>query len=96
MGITAENVAKKYKISRIEQQEFALESHEKANYAQNHGNYKNEIVTVNNCDIDVNSSSLNDNNNDYNSKDSLLQYILAMFESPLKSFQTILLSNDHV
>ncbi len=54
MGITAENVAKKYKISRIEQQEFALESHEKANYAQNHGNYKNEIVTVNNCDIDGN------------------------------------------
>ena len=54
MGITAENVAKKYKISRIEQQEFALESHEKANYAKNNGNFKNEIVTINTCNIDGN------------------------------------------
>ena len=54
MGTTAENIAKKYKISRGEQQEFALESHEKANYAQNHGNFKNEIVKINNCDVDGN------------------------------------------
>ena len=54
MGITAENVAKKYKISRIEQQEFALQSHEKAHYAQNQGNFKSEIVSINNCEVDGN------------------------------------------
>ena len=54
MGATAENIAKKYKLSRIEQQEFALDSHEKANYAQNHGNFKNEIIEINNCDVDGN------------------------------------------
>ena len=54
MGTTAENVAKKYKISRIEQQEFALRSHEKAHYAQNQGNFKNEIVSINNCKVDGN------------------------------------------
>ena len=54
MGATAENIAKKYKLSRIEQQEFALESHEKANYAQNRGNFKKEIISINNCNIDEN------------------------------------------
>ena len=54
MGNTAENIAKKYKLSRIEQQEFALDSHEKANHAQNHGNFKNEIISINNCDVDGN------------------------------------------
>ena len=54
MGTTAENIAKKYKLSRIQQQEFALDSHEKANYAQNHGNFKNEIIGINNCDVDGN------------------------------------------
>ncbi len=54
MGTTAENVAKKYKISRLEQQEFTIESHEKAHHAQNHGNFKNEIVSINNCDVDGN------------------------------------------
>ena len=54
MGTTAENIAKKYKLSRIEQQEFALSSHEKANYAQNHGNFKNEIIGINNCEFDEN------------------------------------------
>ena len=57
MGTTAENVAKKYKISRIEQQEFALQSHEKANYAQNQGKFKSEIVSINNCKVDGNIRS---------------------------------------
>ena len=34
MGITAENVAKQYSISRTEQQEFAISSHQKAFEAQ--------------------------------------------------------------
>ncbi len=54
MGTTAENVAKKYKISRIEQQEFALQSHDKAHYAQNQGKFENEIVNINNIEVDGN------------------------------------------
>ena len=46
MGITAENVAKRYKISRTEQQEFAIQSHQKANEAEVNGKFKNEIVAV--------------------------------------------------
>ena len=30
MGITAENVAKQYSISRLEQQEFAISSHQES------------------------------------------------------------------
>ena len=54
MGITAENIAKKYKISRTEQQEFALESHFKAKNAQANGNFNNEITKIGNCKIDEN------------------------------------------
>ena len=54
MGTTAENVAKKYKISRIEQQEFALQSHDKAYCAQNQGKFKSEIVSINNIEVDGN------------------------------------------
>jgi acetyl-CoA C-acetyltransferase len=46
MGITAENVAKQFNISRNEQDLFALSSHEKASRAQSLGYFKNEIVPV--------------------------------------------------
>ena len=54
MGITAENVAKKYDISRKQQQEFAISSHQKANEAQTSGKFKNEIITIGNCETDGN------------------------------------------
>ncbi len=54
MGTTAENVAKKYNISRSEQQEFAISSHQKAHEAQTKGNFKNEIVSIGDCDTDGN------------------------------------------
>ena len=44
MGITAENVAKKYDISREQQDEFALASQNKAEAAQKAGRFKDEIV----------------------------------------------------
>ena len=53
MGITAENVAKKYNIDRKEQQEFAISSHEKASNAQSNGNLKDEITSIKNDTIDV-------------------------------------------
>ena len=44
MGITAENVAKRWKVSREAQDEFALNSHLKALAAQEAGYYDNEIL----------------------------------------------------
>ncbi|RFB65558.1 MULTISPECIES: acetyl-CoA C-acetyltransferase [unclassified Herbaspirillum] len=46
MGITAENVAKKYDISRKEQDEFAAASQNKAEAAQKAGKFKDEIVPI--------------------------------------------------
>ena len=54
MGITAENVAKKYDISRKEQQDFAISSHQKAYEAQTSGKFNNEIVTISDCKTDGN------------------------------------------
>ena len=54
MGITAENVAKKYDISRKDQQAFAISSHQKAYEAQTSGKFKNEIVTIGRCETDGN------------------------------------------
>lgn len=46
MGITAENVAKKFNISRSEQDEFALASQNKAEAAQKAGKFHDEISPV--------------------------------------------------
>ncbi|WP_288392949.1 acetyl-CoA C-acetyltransferase [uncultured Herbaspirillum sp.] len=46
MGITAENVAKKFEISREEQDAFAAASQNKAEAAQKAGRFKDEIVPV--------------------------------------------------
>ncbi|RZI54910.1 MAG: acetyl-CoA C-acetyltransferase [Pseudomonas sp.] len=47
MGITAENVAKEYDISRSMQDELALGSQTKAAAAQDAGRFRDEIVSVN-------------------------------------------------
>jgi len=46
MGITAENVAERYKVSREDQDAFAAHSHQKAAKAQKEGLYDKEIVPV--------------------------------------------------
>ena len=46
MGITAENVAEKWQISRAQQDEFATLSQQKASAAQKAGKFKDEIVAV--------------------------------------------------
>jgi len=46
MGETAENLAKKYQITRKEQEQFAYESHRKAAEAQKTGKFKSEIVPI--------------------------------------------------
>ena len=47
MGITAENVADKYNITRLQQDEFAVQSHRKALDAQKKGKFKSDIIPVN-------------------------------------------------
>ena len=44
MGVTAENVAEKFQITREEQDKFALKSQEKALKAQKQNKFKEEIV----------------------------------------------------
>ncbi|AET66533.1 acetyl-CoA acetyltransferase [Desulfosporosinus orientis DSM 765] len=46
MGITAENVATKYEVTRQQQDEFAASSHKKAWAAQTSGRFDDEIVPV--------------------------------------------------
>ncbi len=46
MGETAENLARKYKISRERQEQFALSSQQKATAARAAGKFKNEIVAI--------------------------------------------------
>lgn len=46
MGETAENLAKKYNISRAEQEEFAVNSHKKAAAAAAKGAFDDEIVAI--------------------------------------------------
>ncbi|OMD70538.1 acetyl-CoA acetyltransferase [Paenibacillus odorifer] len=46
MGIAAENVARKYGISREEQDQYALKSHQKAVHAQQSDRFQQEIVPL--------------------------------------------------
>lgn len=46
MGDTAENLYDKYKISKEEQDEFAIESHQKASAAQKNGWFDEEVVPI--------------------------------------------------
>ena len=54
MGVTAENVAKKFNISRKEQQEFAISSHKKASSARDSNMFDDEIVSILNKNEKIN------------------------------------------
>jgi acetyl-CoA acyltransferase len=46
MGLTAEEVSKQYKITREEQDQFSVESHQKAAAAWKEGKFTNEVVPI--------------------------------------------------
>lgn len=46
MGLTAEAVSKKYNITREDQDEFAVRSHQRAAAAQKSGRFKDEIIPI--------------------------------------------------
>lgn len=52
MGETAENVARVYKVARADQEQLALESHQKAARAQAEGLLREEIVPIGSVDQD--------------------------------------------
>lgn len=75
MGLTAEAVAEQYKVSREEQDMFALGSHEKALAAISSGRFKDDIVPINVKEIYL----------DENEKRQERSYIVDTDEGPRKS-----------
>ncbi len=53
MGVTAENVAKKFNISRVEQDDFALNSQKKTETAINTNRFKEELIKINQFGINL-------------------------------------------
>jgi acetyl-CoA acyltransferase len=62
MGITAENVAKRWEITREQQDEFATESHKKAIAGQQRGDFKAEIspieISIRQADLKKNAATI--------------------------------------
>ncbi len=56
MGVTAENIAKRYEISREEQDKFGLMSHNRAEAAQKDGKFVNEIIPVDAVKVRMNKN----------------------------------------
>lgn len=78
MGLTAEAVAKQFKVSREEQDEFAFHSHQKALKAIESGRFKDDIVP-----IDVEHIFL-----DKNEKRQVKNYTVDTDEGPRKGTST--------
>lgn len=72
MGLTAEQVANEYKISRQEQDEFAYNSHQKAIKAIKEGKFKSEIVPI----------TVKENYVDANGKRKTREFIVDTDEGP--------------
>ncbi|HET8837979.1 MAG TPA: acetyl-CoA C-acyltransferase [Flavobacteriaceae bacterium] len=63
MGLTAEAVAKRYQVSRKEQDEFAFHSHQKALRAQAENRFQDQIVPINIEETFVNSEGKKEKRN---------------------------------
>ncbi|MBC7745907.1 MAG: acetyl-CoA C-acyltransferase [Flavobacterium sp.] len=72
MGLTAEAVAKEYKVSREDQDEFAFNSHQKAIEAINNGHLKDGVVPINIHEIYL----------DENLKKKTKEYVVDTDEGP--------------
>src|SRR5262249_28309713 len=53
MGETAENVARRYNIGRVDQENLAVESHRKATAARDVGRFQEEIIPIHSEDMHV-------------------------------------------
>ena len=78
MGVTAENIAEKFKISRDQQDEFALNSQHKTKDAIKNGFFKNEIIKI--LDQDSNIILENDEHPRMNLNDVDLKKLKTVFK----------------
>lgn len=72
MGLTAEAVAREYKVSRADQDEFALKSHQKALHAIENGHLKDGVLPI----------TINETYLDGNMKKKTHQYVVDTDEGP--------------
>lgn len=82
MGLTAEAVAKQYKISREDQDEFSYNSHMKALKAQKEGKFDDQIVPIN-----ISHTYVDENN-----KRATNKYTVTKDEGPRKGTNTEVLN----
>ena len=89
MGITAENVAEKFQVTRDEQDKFALKSQEKALKAQKDNKFKSEIV---NYKIKTNKSEM-DFNKDEHPRDGINLEALSRLKPVFKKEGSVTAGN---
>lgn len=75
MGLTAENIAQKYNISRKAQDEFAYNSQQKAIKAVDSGRFKDEIIPIN---IKLRKESLMMDTDEYPNRKSSLEKLASL------------------
>ena len=90
MGITAENVAEKFQITRNEQDKFALKSQEKALKAQKENKFHEEIV---NLKIDAKKSQI-DFNKDEHPREGINLETLSRLKTVFKKDGTVTAGNS--
>jgi len=78
MGITAENIAKRYNITREEQDKFGLMSHNRAEAAQTSGKFEDEIITVDAVKVRTDKDGKVEKYTDKFNKDEGIRYGLTM------------------
>ncbi|GAK83309.1 3-ketoacyl-CoA thiolase [Vibrio ponticus] len=75
MGVTAENIAKRYSISRQEQDEFALRSQHRAKYAIENGHFATEIVPLS---IKTRTAALEFSTDEHPRKDASIESLAGL------------------
>ncbi len=80
MGVTAENIARKWNVSRADQDAFALRSHQRAVAAQKDGFFAGEIVPVETSlyDAEGRHKSLTVKDDDYPRADTTLEKLSTL------------------
>ena len=90
MGVTAENVAEKFQVTREDQDKFALNSQEKAIKAQTENKFKNEIINFKikskNAEIDFNK--------DEHPREGINLEVLSRLKSVFKKNGTVTAGNS--
>ena len=90
MGVTAENVAEKFQVTRDEQDKFALKSQEKAIKAQKENKFQNEII---NLKLKTKNSEINFNKDEHPREEINLE-MLSKLKPVFKKNGTVTAGNS--